>query len=76
MNENVRDDVEMTEETINPTSFLLTGNMLPQRKYLSNRTGQLLTRKQKESSINRLKRRELDIEEEQLNCIKKLKVEQ
>ena len=47
----------------------------PQRKYLSNRTGLLLSRKQEEVS-NRLKRKELDLKEEELNCIKKLKVDQ
>lgn len=73
-------DVEMTDSHLadRPASafrgnLLLTGSLLPQRKYLSNRTGLVLSRKQEASN---LKRKDLDLEEEQLNSMKKLKVDQ
>lgn len=72
-------DIEMTDSSdqqptqTKPINYLLTGSLLPQRKYLSNRTGRFLTDKQEAS--NRLKRKDLT-DEEELNCMKKLKVDQ
>ena len=72
-------DIEMTDSSdqqptqTKPINYLLTGSLLPQRKYLSNRTGRFLTGKQEAS--NRLKRKDLT-DEEELNCMKKLKVDQ
>lgn len=77
-------DVEMTDSQADrPASkamtsefrgdLLLTGSLLPQRKYLSNRTGLVLSRKQEASN---LKRKDSELEEEQVNSLKKLKVDQ
>ena len=65
------DDRQTSEHRGN---LLLTGSLLPQRKYLSNRTGLLLSRKQEAS--NRAKRKDVDLDEEQVDSMKKLKVDQ
>lgn len=56
----------------NKPNLLFTSSFLPQRTYLSNRTGQYLSRKQKEFE-NRFKRK--DVLEEDLMGIKKLRVD-
>lgn len=70
-------DKNSSEENNNkPNNYLLSGSLLPQRTYLSNRTGQYLSRKQK---IDHLKRKDLDQQESldnELNFnIKKLRVD-
>ena len=75
-------DVEMTDSNATEDrqtgesrgNLLLTGSLLPQRKYLSNRTGLFLSSKQEAS--NRVKRKDLDLDEEQLSSMKKLKMDQ
>lgn len=75
-------DIEMTDSSATGDrqtsefrgNLLLTGSLLPQRKYLSNRTGLFLS--QKQDASNRVKRKDLELDEEQLSSMKKLKVDQ